>query len=66
MTEVRVASLAELQPGSMRQVTVAGVEILIARVGDTVWATSANCIHYGGPLRRCTARQPRNIDVIRD
>ena len=34
----------------MRQVTAAGVEILIARVGDTVWATSANCIHYGGPL----------------
>ena len=27
MTEVRAASLAELQPGSMRQVTVAGVEI---------------------------------------
>ena len=49
MSEVRVASLAELQPGSMRQVK-AGVDILVARGGDTVWATSAKCIHYGGPL----------------
>ena len=50
MREVRVASLADLQPGSMRQVTAAGVEILVARVGDTVCATSAKCSHYGGPL----------------
>lgn len=50
MAEVCIASLADLQPGSMRQVTAAGVEILLARVGDTVWASSAKCIHYGGPL----------------
>ena len=50
MREVRVASLADLQPGSMRQVAAAGVEVLVARVGDTVCATSAKCSHYGGPL----------------
>lgn len=50
MTEACVATLAELQPGSMRQVTVAGVEMLITRVGDAVCATSAKCPHYGGPL----------------
>ena len=50
MREVRVASLVDVQPGSMRQVTAAGVEILVARVGDTVCATSPKCSHYGGPL----------------
>ena len=50
MMEACVATLPELQSGRMRQVTVAGVEILLARVGDAVWATSAKCAHYGGPL----------------
>ena len=50
MTEACIASLSDLLPGGMQQVTVAGVEILLARVGDTVWATSAKCTHYGGPL----------------
>lgn len=50
MPEIRVAKLDELEPGRLRQVTVAGVEVLVARVGDAVWATSAHCSHYGAPL----------------
>ena len=42
--------LADLPPGSMREVVVAGTHILIVRDGDRVYAVGAACRHAGGPL----------------
>lgn len=42
--------LDDLPPGSMREIVVAGVPILIVRDGDRVYAVGARCRHAGGPL----------------
>ncbi len=48
--------LDELPPGSMREVVVAGVPILIVRDADRVYAVGARCTHRGGPLADGTLR----------
>jgi 3-phenylpropionate/trans-cinnamate dioxygenase ferredoxin component len=50
VTEVRVASLAEIPAGGLKRVEVGGVAIALARVGDTVHAINDLCAHRGGPL----------------
>ncbi len=40
-----------LSPGHMDTITVEGEEVLIARIGDTYYATASTCPHYGGPLK---------------
>jgi nitrite reductase/ring-hydroxylating ferredoxin subunit len=48
--EVRAASLAELAPGGMKMVELGGTAVVLARVGDTVYACGNRCAHQGGPL----------------
>jgi nitrite reductase/ring-hydroxylating ferredoxin subunit len=47
---VRVAALGELPAGGLRRVDVDGTAIVLARVGDSVYACGDVCAHQGGPL----------------
>lgn len=46
----RVGRLEELGPGQVKLVEVEGARIVVARVGDTVYACGDVCAHRGGPL----------------
>src|SRR5215470_16520941 len=50
MAEVRVARLAELVAGKLLRADAAGAAIVLARVGDQVFACRDTCAHQGGPL----------------
>ena len=50
MTRVAVARLDELTAGTPRLVEAEGRRIVLARVGDTVYACADTCAHKGGPL----------------
>jgi len=50
VTEVRAASLAEIEPGAPRLVVLNGARVVLARIGDRVHALSDTCAHRGGPL----------------
>jgi nitrite reductase/ring-hydroxylating ferredoxin subunit len=50
VSEVRVASLAEVEPGQPKLVESGGARIVLIRVGDQVYAVSDTCAHKGGPL----------------
>lgn len=50
MPRVHVAQLSELAPGDMQPVDFDGVEVLLARVGDTVYAVDNLCSHAEGWL----------------
>lgn len=50
MTGVRVARLEDLPPGSVRLVDAGGTRVVLARVGDAVYACGEVCAHRGGPL----------------
>jgi len=44
----------ELQDGQKQEVEVDGLEggkVLLSKVDGKVYATSANCTHYGAPLK---------------
>ncbi len=46
MTEfLKVASLAEIPPGTAKQVIVNGRKIAVVRTGDTVYAVDDTCTH---------------------
>jgi nitrite reductase (NADH) small subunit/3-phenylpropionate/trans-cinnamate dioxygenase ferredoxin subunit len=47
---VRVARLEEVPPGRPVRVEVDGTAIVLARVGDHVYACGETCAHRGGPL----------------
>jgi nitrite reductase/ring-hydroxylating ferredoxin subunit len=47
---VRVASLAEVPPGTGRQVQVSGRALAIYNVDGTIHALDGTCTHRGGPL----------------
>jgi len=49
-SEQAVATAEELRDGEMKQISVAGTEILLARVDGTYHAIAAHCTHYGAPL----------------
>jgi len=51
---IEVASVLEFADGEMRQVDVEGHEILIARVGETFFASDARCPHLHGHLAKGT------------
>ena len=46
----RVASLDEVPAGQPKVVELDGVRIVLARVGDAVYACGDVCTHRGGPL----------------
>ena len=46
----RVASLEEVPAGQPTLVDLDGARIVLARVGDTVYALGDVCAHRGGPL----------------
>jgi nitrite reductase/ring-hydroxylating ferredoxin subunit len=46
----RVASIDEVPAGRPKQVDLGGTPVLLARVGDAVYACAAVCTHRGGPL----------------
>ena len=47
---VEAGKTGELQEGAMKQVLVQGREVLLARVGDSYYATDNRCPHMGGKL----------------
>ena len=50
MSEIRVASLEEMQAGQPLLVEAAGTPVVLVRAGDTVYACNDICTHQGGPL----------------
>jgi len=50
MATVRVARLADLTPGQPQRAEIGGAAIVLARVGDQVFACGDTCAHKGGPL----------------
>ena len=50
MSDVHVARLDELEPGQPKLVEAAGERIVLARVGESVYACGDTCAHQGGPL----------------
>ena len=47
---VEVGTTSELKYGTMKAISFDGREILLARVGDTYYATDNRCPHMGGKL----------------
>lgn len=47
---VKVATLAEIPPGTARSLEVKGGAIALYNVGGTLYATVNTCPHRGGPL----------------
>ena len=50
MPEAAVARLDELTVGVPKLVEVDGRRVVLARVGDAVYACADSCAHKGGPL----------------
>ncbi len=50
MAPVRVAKLADVTPGQPLRVEVGGAAVVLARIGDQVFACGDTCAHKGGPL----------------
>jgi nitrite reductase/ring-hydroxylating ferredoxin subunit len=50
VTEFRVARFDELEPGRPTRARVHGTAIVLARVGDDVYACGDTCAHRGGSL----------------
>jgi 3-phenylpropionate/trans-cinnamate dioxygenase ferredoxin subunit len=53
-TVVQVGKTNDLIPGQMKRVVVQGHEVLLARVGDQLYAVGNRCPHMGGNLSRGT------------
>lgn len=53
-TFVEVAKTDELADGAMKQVSVGGQEILLARVGERYYSADNRCPHMGGNLSQGT------------
>src|SRR5258706_11630502 len=50
VTQVKVAAIADVAPGSVKRVEAGGKEIALYNVDGTFYATSNICPHQGGPL----------------
>ena len=50
MSLVRAASLEAMPTGQPTLVDVSGTRVVLARVGDAVYACGDTCAHEGGPL----------------
>lgn len=51
---VKVAEKSEIQPGTVKAVTLAGKNILLANVGGNFYAIDMKCTHAGGDLSKGT------------
>ena len=49
--------IRDLRDGSMISGQADGEELVLARRGDEVFAISAHCTHYGGPLAEGSNRR---------
>lgn len=52
--KIKGLSGLDLKTGEKREVEVEGIEngkVLLAKVGDKTHAMSANCTHYGAPMK---------------
>ena len=47
---VKVASVAEVPPGKVKQITIGDKWIALCNVGGTIYAVDNVCLHRGGPL----------------
>ena len=45
-----VARAEEVPPGSVTPIQVGDLELALARIGDSFYATQGRCIHLKGPL----------------
>lgn len=59
MAERRVASLTDVPVGRPVAVVVEGARVVLARVGDTVYACGDVCAHRGGHLSEGRLSGPR-------
>jgi nitrite reductase/ring-hydroxylating ferredoxin subunit len=50
VSDVRVATLADVAPGLPHLVETQGTRIVLVRLGDQVHALGGTCSHQGGPL----------------
>ena len=50
MTAVRAASLEEVPTGTCKLMEANGTRVVVARVGEQVYACADGCSHRGGPL----------------
>jgi nitrite reductase/ring-hydroxylating ferredoxin subunit len=47
---IEVANVNDLTPGTMKEITARGQNILLARIGGNYYATQGRCPHMGGVL----------------
>ena len=50
MSQHRAGHLDDLEPGQVRLVEIDGARVVLARVGDNIYACGDTCAHRGGPL----------------
>jgi len=50
VSRLRAGRLEEVPAGGLRPVEVGGRRIVLARLGDAVYACDDTCAHQGGPL----------------
>jgi NADPH-dependent 2,4-dienoyl-CoA reductase/sulfur reductase-like enzyme/nitrite reductase/ring-hydroxylating ferredoxin subunit len=48
----KVAAMEDLHDGVPTSVKLDGKEVLLVRVGESLYATRGKCPHYGGPLKK--------------
>ena len=56
--------LAELADGKPTRVSLEGADILLARDGDRLFATSNRCTHQGAPLSRGPVRFSGSLATV--
>jgi 3-phenylpropionate/trans-cinnamate dioxygenase ferredoxin subunit len=47
---IRIATVTDLDSGTMKKIHAGGLDLLLARVGDRFYCTDADCPHLGGDL----------------
>ncbi len=50
MAAIKVASVGEIPPGSIKEFDLSGRAIALANVGGKFHAINGVCLHHGGPL----------------
>ena len=54
---VTVGTVNDLASGAMKEVTVKGAPVLLAKIGDKFYATQGRCPHMGGILTKGTLEE---------